>query len=75
MSNQKKRDGFDSMSTEKLQEILRKHALCELETEPNTQDLFQIMQVLSQRRQQQDPQAFRSNEEAFADFCKNYMPK
>ena len=66
---------FDSMSTEELQEILRKHANGELETEPDTEDLFQIMGVLSKRRKEKKPQAFRSNEEAFADFCENYMPK
>jgi hypothetical protein len=31
--------------------------------------------VLSVRRQQQDPQAFRSNEEALAEFRQQYMPK
>lgn len=66
---------FDSLSTEELQEILRKHTHGELETEPDTQDLFEIMEVLSKRRQQQNPQAFRSNEEAFAEFRKQYMPK
>lgn len=65
---------FDSISTEKLQKILRKHASGELETEPDTQDLLQIMEVLSKRRQKQDPQAFRSSEESFADFRKYYMP-
>ena len=78
MSEQEKREDlsrFDSMSTEELQEILRKHTHGELETEPDTQDLFEIMEVLSKRRQQQNPQAFRSDEEAFAEFRKHYMPK
>lgn len=66
---------FDSMSTEELQEILRKHTHGELETEPDTQDLFEIMEVLSKRRQQQNPQAFRSDEEALAEFRKHYMSK
>ena len=61
------------MPTEELQEILRKHAHCELETERTAEELFQIMEVLSQRRQQQDPHAFLSNEEAFAKFSKYYM--
>ena len=61
------------MSTEELQELLRKHAHDELAID--TEDLFEIMDVLSTRRQQQDPQAFRSDEEAFVDFRKNYMPK
>ncbi len=78
MSELEKREGFsryDSMSTEELQEILRKHAHGELETEPDTQDLFEIMEVLSKRRQNENPQAFRSDEEAFAEFREHYMPK
>ncbi len=78
MSELEKREDlsrFDSMSTEELQEILRKHTHGELETEPDTQDLFEIMEVLSKRRQQQNPQAFRPDEEAFAEFRKHYMPK
>ena len=58
-----------------MQEILRKHAHGELETEPDTQELFEIMEVLSVRRQKEEPQAFRSNEEAYAEFCEHYMPK
>ncbi len=65
---------FDSMSTEELQEILRKHTNGELETDPDTDDLFAIMEVLSNRRQEENPQAFRSNEEAFAEFQQYYMP-
>ena len=78
MSELEKREGlsrYDSMSTEELQEILRKHTHGELETEPDTQDLFEIMEVLSKRRQEQNPQAFRSDEEAFAEFKQYYMPK
>ena len=78
MSELEKREDlsrFDSMSTEELQEILRKHTHGELETEPDTQDLFEIMEVLSKRRQQQNPQVFRSNEEALAEFRKHYLPK
>ena len=78
MSEMEKREEisrYDSMSTEELQEILRKHAHDELDTEPETDELFEIMEVLSVRRQQQDPQAFRSNEEALAEFRQQYMPK
>lgn len=78
MSELEKREDlsrFDSMSTEELQEILRKHTHGELETEPDTQDLFEIMEVLSKRRQQQNPQAFRTDDEALAEFRKHYMPK
>ena len=66
---------YDSMSTQELQEILRKHAHGELDTEPDTQELYEIMEVLSVRRQNESPQAFRSGEEAYAEFCKQYMPK
>ena len=66
---------YDSMPTEELQEILRKHAHGELETEPDTDELYYIMEVLAERRKQQNPQAIRSDEEAFAEFCKYYMPK
>ena len=78
MSELEKREGlsrYDSMSTEELQEILRKHTHGELETEPDTQDLFEIMEVLSKRRQNENPQAFRTDEEAFAEFKQYYMPK
>ena len=66
---------YDSMTTKELQEILRKYAHNELETEPDTDELYYIMEVLARRREEEDPQAFRSNEEALADFRKNYMPK
>lgn len=78
MSELEKREGLsrhDSMPTEELQEILLKHLNGELETEPDTQDLFEIMEVLSKRRKEENPQAFRSNEEAFAEFVAYYMPK
>ena len=66
---------YDSMTTEELQEILRKHAHGELQTEPDTDELYYIMEVLARRREEQDPQAFRSDEEALAEFRKHYMPK
>lgn len=66
---------YDCRTTEELQEILRKHAHGELETEPDTQELFKIMEVLSARRQHTDSAAFRSDEEAFAELCDHYMPK
>ena len=66
---------YDSMTTEELQEILRKHANGELQTEPDTDELYYIMEVLARRREEQDPQAFRSDEEALADFRKHYVPQ
>lgn len=66
---------YDCMRTEELQEILRKHAHGELETEPDTEELFKIMEVLSERRQNTDAQAFRSDDDAFSEFCEHYLPK
>ena len=66
---------YDSLPTEELQEILRKHANGELKTEPDTDELYYIMEVLARRREEQDLQAFRSDEEALAEFRKHYMPK
>lgn len=66
---------YDCRTTEELQEILRKHAHGELETEPDTEELFKIMEVLSERRQNTDAPAYRSDEEAFAEFSEHYMPK
>ena len=66
---------YDHMTTEELQEILRKHAHGELETEPDTEELFKIMEVLSERRQNSDVPVYRSDEEAFAEFCEHYMPE
>ena len=78
MSELEKRKDFsryECMTTEELQETLRKHAHGELETEPDTEELFEIMEVLSVRRQNTDALAYRSNEEAFAEFRDHYMPK
>ena len=75
LNNRAEFSHYDSMSTEELQEILRKHAHDELETEPDTDELYYIMEVLARRREEENPQAFRSDEEALADFRKNYMPK
>ena len=75
LNNRAEFSHYDSMTTEELQEILRMHAHGELETEPDTDELYYIMEVLARRREEQDPQAFRSDEEALADFRKNYMPK
>ena len=75
LNNRAEFSHYDSMTTEELQEILRKHAHGELQTEPDTDELYYIMEVLARRREEEDPQAFRSDEEALADFRKNYMPK
>ena len=66
---------YEHMTTEELQEILHQSAHNKLGTEPDTQELFKIMEVLSVRRQNSDLPDFRSDEEAYADFCEYYMPK
>ena len=66
---------YDSMTTEELQEILCKHAHDELQTEPDTDELYHIMEVLAQRREINESQAFRSDLEALSDFCKNHIPQ
>ena len=75
LNNRAEFSHYDSMTTEELQEILRKHANGELQTEPDTDELYYIMEVLARRREEQDPQAFRSDEEALADFRKHYVPQ
>ena len=75
LNNRAEFSHYDSMTTEELQDILRKHAHGELETEPDTDELYYMMEVLARRREEQDPQAFRSDEEALAEFRKHYMPK
>lgn len=66
---------YDALPTEKLQEILRKHAHGQLHTEPDTEELYCIMEVLAQRRGQQSQQEFRSNEEALAELREHYLPQ
>lgn len=75
LNNRAEFSHYDSMTTEELQEILRKHAHGELQTEPDTDELYYIMEVLARRREEENPQAFRSDEEALAEFRKHYMPK
>lgn len=66
---------YEAMTTEELQEILRQRAHDKSDAEPDTQELFEIMEVLSVRRQNSDLPAFRSDEDALAEFCEYYMPK
>lgn len=78
MSDMKGREeysNYDTMRTEELQEILRKHAHGELETEPDTEELFYIMEVLAKRRESDPTQTSKPVEEAYADFVKYYAPE
>lgn len=62
---------FDSMSTAQLQEILRQDALQE-STEPDTEKILYITEVLAKREKERDPSA--EVQRAYASFVQNYMP-
>ena len=66
---------YTDVPTESLQAILCNHAHDRLLVRISIRQLYDIMEVLVQRREEEDPNAFRSNEEALADFRQHYMPK
>lgn len=66
---------YDEMATEQLREILRKHAHGELEKEPDTEELFYIMEVLANRESEDPEKQIKSTEEAYATFVKHYAPE
>ena len=66
---------YDEMTTEQLREILRKHAHGELEKEPDTEELFYIMEVLADRESENPEKQIKSTEEAYATFVKHYVPE
>ena len=66
---------YDEMTTEQLREILRKHAHGELEKEPDTEELFYIMEVLADRESTNPETQIKSTEEAYATFVKHYAPE
>ena len=66
---------YDEMTTEQLREILRKHAHGELEKEPDTEELFYIMEVLADRESENPEKQIKSTEEAYATFVKHYAPE
>ena len=57
---------YDEMTTDQLREILRKHAHGELEKEPDTEELFYIMEVLANRESENPEKQIKSTEEAYA---------
>ena len=63
------------MTTEQLREILRKHAHGELEKEPDTEELFYIMEVLADKESENPEKQIKSTEEAYATFVKHYAPE
>ena len=66
---------YDEMTTDHLREILRKHAHGELEKEPDTEELFYIMEVLANRESENPEKQNKSTEEAYATFVKYYAPE
>lgn len=66
---------YDDMTTDQLREILRKHAHGELEKEPDTEELFYIMEVLADRESENPEKQIQSTEEAYATFVKHYAPE
>ena len=66
---------YDEMTTEQLREILRKHAHGELEKEPDTEELFYIMEVLADRESENPEKQIKSTEEAYEIFVKHYAPE
>ena len=66
---------YDDMTTVQLQEILRKHAHGELETTPDTEELFYIMGVLRDRAKSDPDKKIKSTQEAYKTFVKYYAPE
>lgn len=66
---------YDEMTTDQLREILRKHAHGELEKEPDTEELFYIMEVLADKESENPEKQIKSTEEAYATFVKHYAPE
>ena len=75
MNSRKSYPRYDEMTTEQLREILRKHAHGELEKEPDTEELFYIMEVLADRESENPEKQIKSTEEAYATFVKHYAPE
>lgn len=65
---------YTDVPTESLQAICRNHAHDKLHVHIGTKQLYDIMGVLAERRKAAGCY-FRSNEEAWADFVANYMPR
>ena len=75
MSSRESYTRYDEMSTDQLREILRKHAHGELEKEPDTEELFYMMEVLQNRESTNPEKQIKSTEEAYATFVKHYAPQ
>lgn len=65
---------YQDVPTESLKAILRNHAHGRLMVRIGTEQLYDIMGELA-RRDEAAGTRFRSNEEAWAEFVRHYMPK
>lgn len=65
---------YTDVPTKSLQAVLRNHAYDKLNVRVGTEQLFEIMNILVERREKSGCR-FKSNEEAWAEFVKHYMPK
>ena len=65
---------FDSMSTEELQEILRLDAQKPVGEESDTDEIFEIMEVLARRHKNENSGNMKTVEQAYESFKQNYMP-
>ena len=75
MNSRESYSRYDEMTTEQLREILRRHAHGELEKEPDTEELFYIMEVLADRESENPEKQIQSTEEAYATFVRHYAPE
>ena len=69
-NNPMEQEKYQAMTTEELQQLLRDDAL-NSKGEENLNDLLCVMEVLAQRRKEQDPG--RTPEEALEEFQKYYL--
>jgi len=62
------------MSTEELQEILRLDAQKPVGEESDTDEIFEIMEVLARRHKNENSGDLKTVEQAYESFKQNYMP-
>ena len=64
---------YTDVPTKSLEAILRNHAYDKLRVKISIEQLYDIMEVLAERREASG-YPFKSNEEALAEFRQYYMP-
>lgn len=65
---------FDSMSTEKLEDILKADAQLDRQEESDTEAILYIMEVIAKREKDQPTGRFTDVQTAWNSFEKNYLP-